>query len=158
MKAKSWALYASVAFNVVLAILLCRPGGEERFVFGQVTASGGNYAVAASPAGGSRDALWLVDKASGTLVVFDYTIGSGEDVPLQSVEKRNLRDDLQIRQLSEILMVPVNYSSSRSVICVIDTASERMAVYRYDQNYRRIETVQRNDLRIDLGKTEQVGT
>ncbi len=153
MKARSWTLYVSLALNVALLILILRPASDDRLVFGQVAASGGNFAAASSQAAGSRDALWLADKVSGTLVVFDYTLGNSE-APLQWVERRNLKDDLELRQLSEIMIVPMNYSSSRSIVCVIDAASERMAVYSYDANNKRIETVQRNDLRIDLGKTQ----
>ncbi|MHC4713143.1 MAG: hypothetical protein ACYTAN_07715 [Planctomycetota bacterium] len=153
MKARSWTLYVSLALNVALLILVLRPASDDRMVFGQVAASGGNFAAAASQAGSSRDALWLADRVSGTLVVYDYTLGRDE-APLQWVERRNLRDDLELRQLSEIMVVPMNYSSSRSIVCVIDTASERMAVYSYDISNKRINAVQRNDLRIDFGKTQ----
>ena len=102
MKSKSFVLYASLALNVALLVIAFRPGDADRLVLGQAVAKAGNYAAASSQSGSSRDAMWLADRVSGSLVVFDYALSSAADKPLQVAERRNLRQDLNVRQLGEI--------------------------------------------------------
>ncbi len=155
MKTRSLALYGSIALNALLVALLLIPGQDSRYAFGEVSASQGALAAASSQISSSRDAFWLADRVSGTLVVYDYppTVG---DVPLERVERRNLREDLQQRALGPLMIVPMRTSSTRSVVMVIDTDSERMAVYSYDVSNRVINAVQRNDLRVDFGTAPEL--
>ena len=151
MKRKSIALYASVIFNAVLLVLVIWPADSDRFVLGQVASNVGPYAAVSSRMSSSRDTLWLADRVSSTLVVFDYD-QSDDQRPLQVAGTRNLREDLVQRQVGNLMLISSNTSSSRSIVCVVDTDSEKMAVYTYDRGDRRIEPVQRVDLRIALGK------
>ncbi len=150
MKAKSLVLYLSIALNVALLVLAVRPATEYKIAYGQVAQNAGAYSAVSSQAGGSQHALWIADRVSGNLAVFQYELGVDES-PFQVMDRRDLREDLQERTIGNIMMISANTSSSNSVVCVIDTDSERMAVYRYDRPNRRIEAVQRSDLRIDLG-------
>lgn len=151
MKRKSLALYASVMFNAVLLVLVIWPADSDRFVLGQVASNVGPYAAVSSQMSSSRDTLWLADRVSGMLIVFDYDQGDDER-PLQASGTRDLREDLIQRQVGNLMLISTNTSSSRSIVCVIDTDSEKMAVYTYDRGDRRIEPVQRVDLRVALGK------
>lgn len=150
MKGKSIVFYVSIALNVILLAFLAIPQAQDRFAFGQVSSSAGALAAATSQASSSRDVLWLADRVSGTLVAYDYST-TNDERPLQWAERRSLREDLQQRSLGPLMLVPMRTSSSRSAVMVIDSDSERMAVYRYDLQDRAIIPVQRNDLRVDLG-------
>jgi len=153
MKTKSFALYVSAALNVALIVLVLWPAaGPDRFAIGQVAASAGAYSAAAVQTGSSRDSLWVADKASGILAVFDYSLSSKDPQPLQVGDRRNLNEDMELRQLGNLMVVPMKRSSTRSLVCVIDTDSERMVVYSYDLNDRVVEVIQRNDMRVTLGK------
>ncbi|MCD6405298.1 MAG: hypothetical protein J7M19_05695 [Planctomycetes bacterium] len=153
MKGKQVALYISVALNAALLVLLSVPGDENRLVLGQVSSNVGAYAAVSSEvSGGNQDALWLADRVSGMLVVYQQRIGTRDKKPFQMMDRRSLRDDLDERQVGNLMMLTAKISSSNSVVCVIDTDSERMAVYEFDRSDRRIKPVQYNNLRVDLGK------
>ena len=146
MKGKSFAFYVSVAFNVALLVLVLWPGGWERTAQAQVAARSGNLVAASIQAGSSRDALWVADRASGRLLVFDFELNAKGD-PLQVGAARDLRADLETRQLGNLMMVPMKISSSRSAVVVIDSDAQRMGVYTYDLNKRIITPLQGTDLR-----------
>ncbi len=153
MKGKQVALYISVALNAALLVLLSVPGDEHRLVLGQVASNVGAYAVVSSEvSGGNQDALWLADRVSGTLLVYQQRIGTRSERPFQIMARRNLRSDLRERQVGNLMLVTAKISSSNSVVCAIDTDSERMVVYEFDRNARRINLVQQNNLLVDLGK------
>ena len=153
MKVKSTAFYASVVLNVLLLAFLAAPQARDRFAFGQVSSSVGAFAAASSQSSSSRDAFWLADRVSGTLVAYDYDT-TRDEMPLAWAQRRSLREDLQQRNLGPLMIVPMRTTSNRSAVMVIDTDSERMAVYTYDPQDRAIVPIQRNDLREDLGKIQ----
>ena len=140
MKGKSIVFYASIALNVILLAFVAIPQAQDRFAFGQVSSSAGALAAATSMATSSMDVFWLADRVSGTLVAYDYDQGDDEQ-PLQWTQRRNLKEDLEQRGIGPLMLVPMRTSSTRSALMVIDTDSERMAVYAYNFQDHTIEPV-----------------
>lgn len=153
MKGKSIVFYASIALNVILLAFLAIPQAQDRFAFGQVSSNVGALAAATSMATSSRDVFWLADRVSGTLIAYDYDQGDDEQ-PLQWAQRRSLREDLEQRGIGPLMLLPMRTSSSHSAVMVIDTDSERMVVYTYNLQDRAIIPIQKNDLRVDLGKAQ----
>jgi hypothetical protein len=153
MRKSSVALCASVVLNIVLLVLLTWPGS---FVMGEVAAVVGNYAAVSANGGGSQDALWLANRAAGRLLIFQYKLGGKEDA-VELVDSRDLRADLELRQLGNLMLVTAAISESRSNVYVIDTDADRMVVYNYDRSKGLVTLVQQTDLRAALtgGSAEQ---
>lgn len=154
MKTRSTALYVSVALNAVLvAAVVFLPRTRYDVAFGQVAESSGAYsAVSTKSGGGSRDVLWMADRASGRLAAYQYVLSSRAESPLQRMDVRDLRQDLLEAQVGNLLLISVGISSSNSLVCVIDTDSEKMAVYEFDPSSDTIQGIQQTDLRVDFGK------
>ena len=153
MKSKSIVLYASVAVNAALLVLLAWPrdnGLNLAFAEGAAT-NVGNLSAAVSRGGGEQDAVWIADRVSGRMVVYQYKLGEKVD-PIQLAGGRDLRVDLDERQIGQLMIVPANISSTRAVVLVIDTDSERIAAYEYSRSNDLLEGIQKIDLRQDLGK------
>jgi hypothetical protein len=146
MKAKSIALYASIAANVVLLVLAVWPKTDYNIALGQAASTAGNYTAVASKGDSDQDVVWLANKVTGQLVVFQYQL-ENQDEPIQVVGQRDLRTDLEERQVGNLLLVGSSISSMRSVVCVADTDSDKMVVYSYTRSNRLVEGVQRIDLR-----------
>ena len=68
------------------------------------------------------------------------------------MDVQDLRQDLDEAQVGDLFLISVGISSSNSVVCVIDTDSEKMAVYEFDGGSDIIQGIQRTYLRVDLGK------
>jgi hypothetical protein len=143
MRKSSVALCASIVLNIVLLVLLTWPGN---FAMGEVAGVLGNYAAVSAKGGGSQDALWLANRAAGRLLVFQYKLGGREDA-VELVDNRDLRADLELRQLGSLMLVSAAVSDSRSNVYVIDTDADRMVVYSYDRSKRLVTLIQQTDLR-----------
>lgn len=149
MKAKGIILYASIGLNILLLALMVWPGGEGQ---AQVAAKVGNFTAVSAKGGGSQDALWVADRVSGRLTVYQYELGA-RDEPVRIVGTRNLRDDLEQRQIGNLMLISSDISSTRAAVYAIDTDSERMAIYEYNRSDLAIDGIQKRDLREDFGKT-----
>jgi len=155
MKAKRTVLYASLALNVALLVLLAWPSAPQaQPLFAQVASRVGNYSAVSAQAGGSRDALWVADRVSGTVAVYRYEYGGDDQPPLMLMDRRDLNVDLEEAQVGNLMLISTAISSSRTVVCAIDTDSERMVVYEYDPGEEYVEVLQKNDLRVDMGKVQ----
>jgi hypothetical protein len=154
MKSKSFVLYASVALNAALLVLLAWPRGNDlNLALAQsVSTNVGNLSAAVARGGGEQDAVWIADRVSGRMVIYQYELGETVD-PIRLVGGVDLREGLDERQIGQLMLLPSAFSSSRATVYVIDTDSERAAIYYYDRSKGVVEGVQRIDLRQDLGKS-----
>lgn len=149
MKAKGMTLYASIALNAALLVLVAWPRTNDNTAFGQFGQITGSFAAVSTKGGGNQDVMFLAERASGALLAYQYQLGANVD-PIILVGARNLKIDLDQRQLGNIMLVPCNVSDSRGVVFVIDTDSQRSAVYEYIRSDRAVNGIQRIDLRADI--------
>ena len=145
MRGKSIILYVSLALNVILLVLAAWP------VSGQVPTSVGNYTAISAKGGGNQDALWLANRSTGKMVIYQYELGR-QDNPVQVVGIRDLRADLEERQIGNLMLQTAGITGSTSVVFVIDTDSDRMVVYEYNRPNLTLTALQKIDLRADFAK------
>jgi len=152
MKAKSTLLYVSLVLNAALLLVLAWPRPVENLAFGQVAAQIGAYAAVSAKGGGNQDALWIANRTSGRMLVLQYQLGV-QDSPVEVVGVRDLRDDLNERQIGNLMLVTTDISASTAVVYVIDTDADKMAIYQYNRSNRAVDGIQRMDLREQLTGT-----
>jgi hypothetical protein len=145
MKRRTVALYASVALNVALLVLAGWPRNDANVVLGQTASVVGSYAAISAKGGGNQDALWLANRTTGKMVVFQYQLGSQND-PVQIVGIRNLLADLEERQIGNLMLISTDVSTSNAIAFAIDTDSNKMAVYEYNRPNRTVDGIQKIDL------------
>jgi hypothetical protein len=150
MKAKPVALFASIALNAALLVLVAWPRTSSNTAlaqqYGQVS---GSFAAVSSKGGGNQDATWIAERVSGALVVYQYQLGATSN-PILLVGTRDLKADLNERQIGNLMLIPANISDSRGVVYVLDTDSQRMAAYEYNRSDKTVSGIQRIDLRTDI--------
>ena len=145
MRKNSIVLYASLALNVALLVLVAWPHNEV--VFGQVASTVGAYAAVSARSGaGVQDALWLANRTTGQLAIYMHVRDTASRKPIQLVETRDLRDDLDERQIGNLMLTATNVSDSRAIVFVIDTDSRRMVAYEYSHPNRTVTLLQQVDL------------
>ena len=149
MKPRSIVLYLSLALNVVLLVLFIIPR-DDGLVFAATASSVGAYSGVSSLGGGNQDALWLANRQTGTLAVLQYRLGTSQN-PVEVVGTRDLRSDLEVRNLGNLMLLETAVSSSSSVVFVIDTDYNRMAVYEYNRGEHIVNGIQKLDLTEVLG-------
>ncbi len=152
MKVKSTVLYLSVALNVALLVFLVLPRSADNLAFANVASIVGNYAAVTARSSSSAEALWLANRATGKLVIYQHQSGF-QDNPVEIADTIDLTVDLDERQVGNLMLVATDISSSTSAVFVIDTDSEKMAVYQYDKPNRTVKGIQRMDLRTTFGRT-----
>ena len=129
MKTKQVVLYASMALNVALLVLVAWPR-QSNVVLGQVGVTAGTFAAASTKEGATTEATWIADSASGTLLVYDYDLTTRKVAVAMS---RNLRKDMEAAQLGNLMLVPSQISDTRGLMYVVDTSSQHMVVYEYSR-------------------------
>ena len=152
MKLPKAVLYMSLALNIALLIIAVQPKTEYNVALGQTTAQGGKYAAASYKVGGSRDALWVAERDSARLLLFQYETSSSSELVMPLQASRDLRADLEQQRVGNLIMLTPSISSSRSLLCVIDTDSGRMVLYEYNTSNNIIELLQQTDLSAALGQ------
>jgi len=145
MKARSIALYASLAANVALLVLAVWPKTEYNIAFGQAASTAGNYCAVASGGYGDQDAVWIANRVTGQLVAFQYQLGT-QNRPIQVVGQRDLRSDFEERQIGNLLLVGSTIANMSSAVFVVDTDSDKMVVYSYNRGAAAVEAIQQIDL------------
>jgi len=163
MKARPVALYASIAFNAALLVLVAWPRHDSNLAFGQYGLAGGSFAAVSAKGGGSQDATWIADRVSGALLVYQYSLGAQEN-PVSLVGSRDLRVDLEEKQIGNIMLIPASISDSRGLVYCLDMDSQHMVAYEFVRSTATVTGVQKIDLRADIneavhgGATEDFGT
>jgi len=157
MKAKTVILYASLALNVALLVLVAIPRSQDNLALAQATANVGTYSAVASKGGGSQQALFIANKVSGTMVIYQWQLGAQQN-PIQLVGVRDLKVDLNERQLGNLMLIAADISDTRSAVFAIDTDSDRCGVYEYSRSDKRVNGVQLLDLRADLSSATGAAT
>ncbi len=147
MKGKA-VLYASLALNVVLLVVLAVPRGADLNLAKAeaVSVNVGSLAATVSRGGGEQDAVWIADQVTGMMSVYQYDLSSQTD-PVKLIATIDLRTGLQSRQLGPLMLLPSAISSNRAIVFAIDTNSQRSAIYYYDRSAGTVTGEQRIDLR-----------
>ena len=58
----------------------------------------------------------------------------------------------QAGRLADYAMLPVAISNDTEVLCIIDTDTQRMLFFRYQNGKNQLEVVGKNDLKTDFGR------
>jgi hypothetical protein len=156
MKARPVALYASIAFNAALLVLVAWPRHDSNVAFGQYGLAGGSFAAVSAKGGGSQDATWIADRVSGALLVYQYSLGAQAD-PIALVGSRDLRVDLEEKQIGNIMLIPASISDSRGLVYCLDMDSQHMVAYEFNRSTTTVTGVQKIDLRADINTATHGG-